>query len=265
MNKNFLYSTAILLASLTLGACGSDDNDTPSDNNTPVETNYTVETVSQAPTWQVDWSGNEARPDWQAPNPSDFENWTVMLVELENALKPYATKDDLMAFFVGDELRGLTQPAINVSKNETDACLYVMKVYGNEASQEQLKVTIKYYCSQLKQTFSRSDDIQYNVEEVYGIDESLIPQFTLGSSKYPVVTPLVIAAADLPAIDVPFAASDMLATFVGNECRGTHTFDQDHLSMPVTMPVFGRQEREVYTLKYYNAASQRVYTFSKPF
>ena len=79
MNKNFLYSTVILLASLTLGACGSDDNDTPSNYN------YTVETVSQAPTWQVDWSGNEARPDWQAPNPSDFENWTVVRQDLPDA------------------------------------------------------------------------------------------------------------------------------------------------------------------------------------
>ena len=257
MNKNFLYLTAILLASLTLGACSSDDDNTPSD--------YTVETVSQAPTWQVDWSGNEARPDWQAPNPSDFENWTVVLVRLEDALKPYATKDDVMAFFVGDELRGLAQPAINMKEDRTDDSLYVMKVYGNEASQELLKVTIKYYCSQLKQIFSHSGNIRYNVDEVYGIDEQLVPQFTLGSSKYPVATHLVITAADLPAIDTSFAAGDMLAAFVGNECRGTYTFEEGHLSMPVTMTVFGQQEREAYTLKYYNAASRRVYTFSKTF
>lgn len=236
-------------------SCSSDDDDKPS--------GYTVGTVSQAPAWQVDWSGNDARPDWQEPNPSDFENWTVMLVQLEDALKPYASKDDVMAFFVYDDLRGLAQPAINVSEDETDANHYLMKAFGNETGQELLEVTIKYYCSQLKQTFSRTDYIRYNVGEVYGIDEPLVPQFTLGSSKYPVVTNLVITAADLPIIDVSFAAGDLLAAFAGDECRGTYTLDDNLLNAPITLPVFGRQEHEAYTLKYYNAASGHIYTFSK--
>ena len=98
MNKNILYSTAILLASLTLGACSSDDDE-------PKTEGYSVETVSEAPTWQVDYSGSEARPDWQEPNPGDYENWTIMLVQLEEALKPCAGDDDLMALFVDGELR----------------------------------------------------------------------------------------------------------------------------------------------------------------
>ncbi|MBR0036613.1 MAG: hypothetical protein IJP70_03110 [Bacteroidales bacterium] len=257
MNKNILYSTAILLASLALGACNSDDDDKPSD--------YTLETVSQTPTWQVDWSGNELLPDWQEPNPSDFENWTVMLVQLEDALKPYASKDDAMAFFVYDELRGLAQPAINASEDETDANFFLMKAFGNETGQETLEVTLKYYCSQLKQVFSRTAQMRYNVGEVYGIDEPLVPQFTLGSSKYPVVTHLVISAANLPTIDVPFAAGDLLAAFADDECRGTYTLDDNLLNAPITLPVFGRQEHEVYTLKYYNVASRRIYTFSKRF
>ena len=258
MKKSILYSTAILLGSLALGACSSDDDKTPS--------GYTVETVGQAPTWQVDWSANDARPDWQEPNPSDFENWTVMLVQVEDALKPYASEDDMMAFFVYDDLRGLARPAIHVSEDQADANLYLMKAFGNETGQEQLEVTLKYYCSRLKQVFSRTEYIRYNVGEVYGIDEPLVPQFTLGSSKYPVVTRLIITAADLPAIDVPFAAGDRLGAFVGDECRGTYVLhDDDLLNTPVTMPVFGRQDHETYTLKYYHAASGRIYTFSKHF
>ena len=254
---NRIKLAILLLASLTLGTCSSDDDETPS--------GYTVETVSQTPTWQIDWSANDARPDWQEPSASDFDNWTVILVQLEDALKPYASKDDMMAFFVFDELRGMAKPAINVSENETDATLYLMKAFGNEIGQETLEVTLKYYCSQLRQVFSRTDYISYNVGEIYGIDEPLVPHFTLGSSKYPVVTNLVIAAADLPAIDVPFAAGDLLAAFAGDECRGTYTLDDDLLSTLVTMPVFGKRENEAYILKYYNAASQRIYTFSKRF
>ena len=92
-------------------ACSSsDDEETPS--------GYTVETVAEAPAWHVDFSGSESRPDWQEPNPADYENWTIMLVQLEDALKPYTTESDLLAFFVGGELRGLTSPA--VSQGSTD-------------------------------------------------------------------------------------------------------------------------------------------------
>ncbi|MBR1447709.1 MAG: hypothetical protein IJ588_03050 [Prevotella sp.] len=255
MNKNILYSTAILLASLTLGACSSDD-DEPS--------GYSVETVSEAPVWQVDYSGNESRPDWQEPNAGDFENWTVMLVQLEDELKPYASKDDMMAFFVYDDLRGLATPAVNVQEGEPDVTRYLMKAFGNENGQAELEVTLRYYCSRLKQVFARTSHIRYNVGEVYGIDEPLVPQFTLGSSKYPVMTNLIITAADLQAIDVPFADGDLLAAFVGDECRGTCQLD--HLTTyPMTLPVLGREEHEGYTLKYYQAASRRIYTLSKRF
>ena len=250
-----LWVRLFILCLALFCACSSDDDDTPS--------GYTVETVSQAPMWQLNWSGNDVRPDWQEPNPSDFENWTVMLVQLEDELKPYASADDMMAFFVYDDLRGLAKPAINVSEDETDAHYYLIKAFGNESGQELLEVTVKYYCSQLKQVFSRTVQMRYNVGEVYGINEPLVPQFTLGSSKYPVVTNLVITAADLPTIDVSFAAGDLLAAFVGDECRGTYTLDGSLLNAPITLPVFGRQEHEAYTLKYYNAASGRIYTFSK--
>lgn len=254
MKKNFLYSTAILLASLTLGACSSDDDDKPS--------GYSLESANGVPAWQIDWSGNDDRPDWQEPNPSDFENWTVMLIGLEDALKPYASKDDMMAFFVYDDLRGLAKPAINVSEDEADANLYLMKAFGNETGQEVLEVTVKYYSSRLQQVFSRTDYIRYNIGEVYGVDEPLTPQFTLGSSKYPVVTNLIVTAADLPAIDVPFADGDQLAAFVGDECRGVSAMFNDQSA---ALTVFGRQEHETYTLKYYHAASRRIYTFPKQF
>jgi len=259
MNKNILYSTAILLASLTFGACSSDDDE-------PKTEGYSVETVSEAPTWQVDYSGSEARPDWQEPNPGDYENWTIMLVQLEEALKPYAGDDDLMALFVDGELRGLTSPAISQggTDDEDDKGTFVLKAYGNESDQNVVSVTLSYYCSSLQQTFSRTVQMTYDMGKVYGLDEDLVPQFTLGAAKYSVVKQLALTAADLSPLDVTFATSDMLAAFVGNECRGTTTFNAQ-LATFNTLTVFGRQEGEAYTLKYYNAATQRVYTLSKNF
>lgn len=258
-----------LLASLTLGACSSnDDEETPA--------GYTMETVNQAPAWQVDYSGSESRPDWQEPNAANYENWTTMLLQMEDELKPYATDDDLLALFVGDELRGLSGPARMVTDGEETVLNgeFILKAFGNEADQNVMSVTLRYYCSQLRQVFSRSVEMKYEMGKVYGLDEDLIPQFTLGSAKYPVVTYLMVTAADLSPIDATFASGDMLAAFVGDECRGAITLndqttndlnDQTANATSHQLTVFGRQEGEAYTLKYYNAATGRVYTLSKSF
>ena len=225
-----------------------------------------MEAVSQAPTWQVDYSGSESRPDWQEPNTGDYENWSILLVQLEDALKPYVSNDDLMALFIDGQLRGLTSPAVSQgTDSENDKGSFVLKAYGNEADQNVVSVTLSYYCSQLKQIFSRTVQMKYEMGKVYGLDEDLIPQFTLGAAKYPVLMHFMITSADLPIDGVTFASGDMVAAFVGSECRGTYTLDADLLDTPVTMTVFGRQEGEAYTLKYYNAATQRVYTINKTF
>ena len=251
MNKIKLM--ILLLASLTFGACSSDDDNTSA--------GYTVETVSQAPTWQVDYSGSESRPDWQEPNTGDYENWSIMLVQLEDALKPYVSGDDLMALFIGGQLRGLTSPATSQGTgSENDKGSFVLKAYGNEADQNVVSLTLSYYCSQLKQTFSRTVQMRYDMGKVYGLDEDLIPQFTLGAAKYPVVKQLAVTAADLPIDGVTFASGDMVGAFVGSECRGVTTLNSE-LSTFNSLTVFGRSAGEHVTLKYYQAATGKVYTF----
>lgn len=245
MNKIKLM--ILLLASLTFGACSSDDDNTSA--------GYTVETVSQAPAWQVDYSGNESRPDWQEPNTGDYENWSIMLVQLEDALKPYVSGEDLMALFIGGQLRGLTSPATSQGTgSENDKGSFVLKAYGNEADQNVVSLTLSYYCSQLKQTFSRTVQMRYDMGKVYGLDEDLIPQFTLGAAKYPVVkqvNPASLTAFANAAITP--AEGDIVAAFVGSECRGVSTLN--------SLTVFGRSAGEHVTLKYYQAATGKVYTF----
>ena len=249
MNKIKLM--ILLLASLTFGACSSDDDNTSA--------GYTVETVSQAPAWQVDYSGNESRPDWQEPNTGDYENWSIMLVQLEDALKPYVSGEDLMALFIGGQLRGLTSPAI--SGSEDDKGTFVLKAYGNEADQNVVSLTLSYYCSQLKQTFSRTVQMRYDMGKVYGLDEDLIPQFTLGAAKYPVVkqvNPASLTAFANAAITP--AEGDIVAAFVGSECRGVSPLPWGGDGGGL-LTVFGRSAGEHVTLKYYQAATGKVYTF----
>ena len=87
----------VLVASLVFGACSTDD-----DNNND---GYTVDEISEAPVWQVDWNNDQERPNWTDPNASAYENWTIMMVQIEDELAPFVSENDLMAMFINNELR----------------------------------------------------------------------------------------------------------------------------------------------------------------
>ncbi len=239
-----------MLASLTFGACGNDDDEQESDF-------YTVTTVNATPTWQVDWTYNDGRPDWQDPSTLTYENWSIVKVQIEEDLQPMASANDLMAIFVGNEVRGVTGPAIIVGSNETDTSTYLLKAWGNENDGQQIIVTLKYYNNRLKHIFSRTASFVYHVGEELGVSKDFIPNFTLGSSKYPVVmsfdaTTLIAKAGIRPAV------GDIIAAFVGDECRGTS--QTDNLSIPM-LTIFGREVGESITLQYYQATTGRILTF----
>lgn len=268
MKKSILYPTAILLAVLVTGACGNDDDDINNNNNNnnqETPSAYTVKSVAEAPSWQVNWTGNDSRPEWQEPQPGNYENWTTLLLQVEDELKPYATEDDMLALFVGDEVRGLTGPARIVADGEeiVQNGEFILKAFGNETDQNQVNVTLRYYSSQLQQVFTRSVEMKYEMGKIYGLDSHIVPHFTLGSPKYPVVTTMTLAPFTQALYDIQPVAGDMAAAFVGDECRGIVTLDERLLSSEVRMTVFGRQAGEAYTLKYYSNATQSIYTITK--
>ncbi|MBR1378739.1 MAG: hypothetical protein IJ557_06385 [Bacteroidaceae bacterium] len=252
MRKNTYYYMAILLAGLIIVACSSDDE--------PKTNGYTIVTVGEAPSWQVDWQGNDPRPDWQEPNIQEYENWSIMKIQIEDALKSYTSIDDRLALFVADECRGVQGPAVLVGSTETNTTIYLLKAWGNEDDGQQLLVTLKYYNARLKQVFARTATITYHLGKELGVDEDLIPQFTLGSTKYPVVTSfnptaLLTKAAVTPAI------GDIVAAFVGDECRGVGRWTSDNL--PLT--ILGRSEGESVSIRYFQAATGNIYTFPDAF
>ncbi len=242
MNYKKLFSTMFLSAALALPASA-----------------YTVTTVEEKPQWQIDWSYNQERPAWQEPDAGAFENWTVMLVKIEETLHPYVSADDLLALFVGDEMRGLASPSVDVSTDEVDATQFLMKIYGNENLGDEMTLTMKYYNAQLRQLFTLSETMTLDEEVLVGFDEDFIPPFTLGSPKYPVMT-TVDASDTFASVGITSAKGDIAAVFVGDECRGVSQYSVDDGQWSI-IDVYLREADETVILKYYDSTGKLIYTF----
>ena len=244
----------ILLASLAFCACSSDDDGTGSGSGEEVVVTET--SSSEAPVWKMDWSNNQERPNWTEPS-AIYENWTIMMVQLEETLQPFASGDDLMAIFINDELRGLASPASIVGSEESSS-KFILKAWGNETGSETVKMSLSYYSQKLKHLFTLSANIKLDSDETTGVDEAFIPTFTLGSSKYP-VTKAVDVDPILSKIGVQPVSGNIIGAFVGEECRGTVTLPATGKTQLI---VFGRSNGESVTLKYYDAANGKLYTIT---
>ncbi len=246
----------ILLAALFGGNCN------------PVQAAaYTVTPATEAPDWQMDWSYNQSRPNWQAPNATDFSSFLVMFIKIEDVLQPYASKDDLLAIFVDNEMRGLASPAYVVGSDDTPPTTFVIKVFSNEANGDMIEVSMKYYSAKLNHIFTFEYITFYDENYAIGVNEDFTPPFTLGSPKFPVVNSLDVADI-IYSTDIEPYDGDKAAVFVGDECRGVvqlSTLDPQGLSLYYQLSyllVYGRKTGETYILKYYSTEDECVYTFT---
>lgn len=267
-NKHILWP--LLLAALTLvWGCGSDDDDTIEDPTpvNPVNPKYVESSIDAAPTWQLDWYSDETTPDWesQQPNPKDFETWSIVVVKLDEALAPYASADDMMAVFINNEMRAFARCATREDGsfvNDAGEVFFILKILGNEDSENNVGFALKYYSSQLHQTFTRMGYETFEAEKTYGISEDFMPSMTSGSSKYPVQMELTLRFANLTQSDFVCNENDIVAVFVGDECRGVSHADAVNPWSNHTLYVYGRKENEVATVCYYSYEKQSIITFT---
>lgn len=245
-----IYLSLVLLTSLLLGACSSDD-----DNN---DAAYTETTQSEAPDWQIDWSNNQERPNWEEPDGTLYENWTILMAQIEEELQPFISEEDMMALFINGELRGLASPAITVDDNQTTSATFLMKAYGNESGLEPMHISLQYYNHRLKHIFTLSEDIKLSSDESIGIDEDYIPGFTYGSAKYPIVK-IVNVESLLTKAGITPTTGNIVGAFVGTECRGKVTLSASGATL---LTIYGRSAGESVTLKCYDATSERLFTIA---
>ena len=251
----------LMLMTALLWGCGDDDDDNNGDEQTALK-----EISTGNPNWTIDMMYNEPTPDWQAPVQSKYENWMIFMVRIQEELNPYIADDDMLAVFVGDELRAVSHPAKPADPyvQDTDATFFILKVMGNESPNQEIEATLKYWSSQLHQTFSVKGKGRFIPENVKGVDTEFLPDIMLGSSKYPVTSWLKVGFVP-EDYGIAHSDDDMMAVFIGNECRGisplySHGFTDQHRIM-----VFSKQEGEEGRLLYYNAKNDRVYDTGKRF
>ena len=108
MKKIFLMLLFIPSMALLWGCDDDDDNGNGSGND---QKTVLKEVSTGLPQWTIDMYGDEPTPNWQAPDPSLYENWMIFMVRMQEELTPYVSDDDMLALFINGELRAVNHPA----------------------------------------------------------------------------------------------------------------------------------------------------------
>lgn len=242
------YKVWLLMAAVfTLAwSCVSSDDD----NDENGLTGTSMFQASQQPLWQVDMNDSQQRPQWTAPDPSQYENKMIVMVRLQEGLVPFSTDDDLMAVLVDNKCRALSTRDGNPQK-----VYFVLNVHGNSSDISE-NFRLCYYSGGLKQLFvlNAPQNTFFN-ERTLGIDSDFSPEFTNGSTKYPVKTKVTVS---LPLTDgAPIQAEgDRVAVFVNGECRGVGHVDE-------TFTVYTNSMDEKGELCYYSSFKKGIFTAVK--
>ena len=260
--KTFL-NISLLTAVLTLAWGCTKESDS-----TTGGTHYTVTDAPTAPQWDVirdmDWTSDEARPDWTDPDPLLFESTMILQVKLDEDLIAYASSQDLMAVMLGNECRAVSMCNVK-GGDEPVVAYFIMAIKGN-SNERDVPMSVHYYCAKLRQTFVMNDIIMFVPEMVYGIyddSENFQPYFSMGSTKFPVTTFVSLALTG----NVPFTmqTGDKLALFVGDELRGAVEIDDSTRPDDIFCILFAKRAGETVGVRYYSKAQGRIYRMSQTF
>ena len=129
----------VMLAALTLvvGAC-SDDKD---DEKEPVNVEPAV------PEYLT--PGTDERPDWTAPDYTQFEFNMSLQVQLGDTLVNFQSENDLVAAFISEDVRAVTGPEVTAGE-----IYYPLSIAANGTDDT---VILKYYCDKLHRIYTISN------------------------------------------------------------------------------------------------------------
>ena len=255
--KTIRIIAAMAILTLVWGCSSSDDATDNKEGNGEKQWTGSTFAPSEKPQWAVDWTSNAVKPDWQEAAATKYDCSMSMLIRLTKDLASHSTDNDMMGIFINGECRGVSYR--NKLANGRVAFLLHVKGTSDEANHA---MELRYYCDGLHHlniTNAISPFVPNNVmDEVYQSDFDI----DNGSTKYPLKTNLAVM---LPK-QLPFAetANDMLAVFVGGECRGIG-YQGGDLYEGWRVTVVGAQKDETAEIRYYSADKKGTYTLLKTF
>ena len=239
---------ALCLLPFAFCACSSDDNDDPQKDTRP-----TFTTVTQRPNWEVDWSSDASRPDWQEPDPTKFECSMDLMVTLEDNFLKYSSDNDMLAVFINDECRCLSYRNVMNDGRVT----YLLHIKGSsEEVGEQME--LRYYCEQLHYLSSPRWTPAFEPNNLMTSAYQLLLRPEDGSTKYPYHTTILIQHTN----DLPFCITkdDQLGIFNGDECLGVAD-DDSYENNCWQIEVYSNDMTKPVQFRYYSADKGGVYTF----
>ena len=261
--KKFLTIMLLIPTLALVWGCKDDDDDANTSNS---QMGGLKEISTGSPDWTIDLMSNEPTPNWVAPDPSLYESWMIAMVRLQEEMKPYITDDDMVAIFVNEELRAVNhpaKPADGQNMGDDESTYFILKILGNERANQEVDVTMKYWSSKLRQTFTISGKDTFVPEKVRGVDSELLVDFIMGTSKYPVKSRVNVFFSP-EKYGLTSSSSDLIGVFIDGQCRGIKFFRKaDEKS--TNLSVLSYNEGEKANLYYYNLKSNKVYDLGKTF
>lgn len=177
-------------------------------------------------------------------------------VRLDDTLIPYASSDDQLAAFNGSACCGVGEV---VAENE-NVRTYKLVVTGTEGSAD--KIDVKYYNAVTSYLYTASSYLTFATEAVQGSAEQpeVVPLNQEG--KHPLKMNLVLT---LPEEQAQHASTtDLMAAFVGNECRAVATGKLKDETVIFELTVNGSiSNNEKIQIKYYAANTSYLYASTK--
>ncbi len=225
-----------------LAACSSDDEGT-SENRSSFES-------AKAPQWEVDMHSDQTKPQWTAPTSRLYKDKMILMIRLQEELAPYSTDDDLMAVFIDDECRALSQRA-----GSDETIYFVLNTFGNSASNPE-QFAICYYSGGLHQEFWLRGENMFLNEMNLGTESDFVLDFMSGTTKYARQTEFIVNPKPKEGVTIDEEA-DLVGVFVGDECRGKGRPGE-------TFTAFHQKEGEQARLRYYSSSKEGIFTRTEP-
>lgn len=239
--KSVIFYMILMAASTCLWGCGSDEPGPA---------------VVPEPKWELDLVEDEPVPAWKAPESGIYQFSMTAIIRLSDFLEKYADPADEISAFVGDECRGIA----TVQENGTK--LFFLYIRGN--SGEAQKVTLKYYSAKNKKTYVCPDFLVFEQNGTYGkVSDPAVPPFE-ESGKYPETMTAVVSLPE--ALPFERRDKDILAAFVGDECRGVGEQVDATGKIVYQFEIRGKKDEtaSVYFM-YYSMQSSGVYKAAESF